>query len=163
MAWIVPRAIGVRSVNEEVQTIESGLFDEHAAALAPLQFANFTSPQAARITAYDEGLQEMTISLTTPAPALLFVNQSFFRAWSARSGHRELTTLPLDIDRLGIIVPAGQHTIVLQFGRHRTAVTVAWIVSSLLLLAGALALRIEVLDRRAGEIERASDEHATQM
>jgi hypothetical protein len=163
MAWIVPRAIGVRSVNEEVQTIESGLFDEHAAALAPAQFAKFISSPAAKITAYAEGLQDITVSVATPDPALLFVNQSFFRAWSARSSHRQLTTLPLDIDRLGIIVPAGQHTIVLQFGRHRTAVTVAWIVSSLLLLAGALALRIEVLDRRAGEVERASDEHATQM
>lgn len=160
MAWIVPRAIGVRSVNEEVETIESGLFDEHAAALAPAQFANFISPPAAKVTAYAEGLQDITVSVTTPAPALLFVNQSFFRAWSARSGARELATLPLDIDRLGIVVPAGQHAIVLQFGRHRTAVVVAWIVSSVLLLAGALALRIEVLDRRAGEIERTADENA---
>ena len=160
MAWIVPHAIGVRSVNEEVQTIESGHFDEHAAALAPAQFANFTSPPSAKITAYAEGLQDVTVSLTTPAPALLFVNQSFFRAWSARSGDRELATVPLDIDRLGIVVPAGQHKIFLQFGRHRTAVVIAWIVSSLLLLAGALALRIEVFDRRAGEIKRTADENS---
>ncbi len=160
MAWIVPRVIGVHSVNEEVSLIESGRFDEHTAALAPAQFANFVSPAGARVTSYSEGLQEIALSVSTPSPALLFVNQSFFRAWSARSGDRELTTLPLDIDRLGIIVPAGQNTIVLQFGRHRTAVVIAWIVSSLLLLVAALALRIEIFDRRTREVERAADEDA---
>ena len=160
MAWIVPHVIGVHSVNEEVQWIESGQFDEHAVALAPAPFANFVSPPAAKVTAYGEGLQDITLSVSTPAPALLFVNQSFFRAWSARSADRELTTLPLDIDRLGIIVPAGNHTIVLQFGRHRTAVVIAWLASSLLLLVAALSLRIEVFDRRTGEVERAADENA---
>ncbi|HEY8133336.1 MAG TPA: hypothetical protein VII12_15780, partial [Thermoanaerobaculia bacterium] len=161
-AWIVPRAIGVSSVNEEVNLIESGAFDEHTAALAPAAYANFTSPASARITRYGEGLQDIFISVSTPAPALMLVNQSFFRAWSARSGGRELTTLPLDIDRLGVIVPAGKHEVLLQFGRHRIATVVAWIVSSLLLLAGALALRIEVFDGRAGKIERAADENVAQ-
>jgi hypothetical protein len=158
MAWIVPRAIGVQSVNEEVQMIESGRFDEHFGALAPSSFAGLTSPAAARITSYAESLQDIAISVSTPAQALLFVNQSFFTAWVARSGDRELTTLPLDIDRLGVVVPAGQQTIVLRFGRHRLAVVIGWIVSSLLLLAAAIALRIEKLDRRAGEVERSADE-----
>jgi hypothetical protein len=160
--WIVPRAIAVRSVNEEVNLIENGLFDEHTAALAPAAFANFVSPPTAKITRYAEGLQDIFISVSTPAPALMFVNQSYFRAWSARSGGRELATLPLDIDRLGVIVPAGQHEVLLQFGRHRTAVVVAWVLSSLLLLAGAFALRIEIFDRRTGEVERAADEDAPQ-
>ncbi len=158
-AMIVPRVVGVRSVNEEVGLIESGRFDEQSAALAPLRFSSFLSPSAARITRYTEGLQDITISVSAPAPALMLVNQSFFRAWSARSGGRELTTLPLDIDRLGVIVPAGSHDVVLRFGRHRTAVVMAWVASSILLLAGALALRVEVLDRRAGEIERTADEN----
>ncbi len=158
-AWIVPRAIGVRSVNEEVGLVESGRFDEHAGALAPAALANFVSPPAAKITGYAESLQDIVVSVSTPTPALMLVNQSFFRAWSARTGDHELVTLPLDIDRLGVVVPAGQHDVRLQFGRHRTAVVVAWMVSSILLLAAALALRIEVFDRRAGEIERTADEH----
>lgn len=157
-AWIVPRAIGVRTVNEAVAMIESGRFDEHAAALAPMQYANFESLPVAHIVRYTESLQEIEISVITPAPALVFVNQSFFRAWTARIGDRDLQTLPLDIDRLGVIVPAGENTIVLRFGRHRTLVVIAWVVSSLLLLAGVLALRVEVLDRRAGEVERPADE-----
>jgi len=157
-AWIVPRAIGIHSVNEEVQRIESGHFDEHTAALAPAEFANFTSPLTAHITDYVEGLQDIHITVATPKPAMLFVNQSFFRAWDVRAGGHGLATLPLDIDRLGVIVPAGRQTIELRFGRHRTAVAVAWVVSSLLILVAAFALRVEGLDRRAGEVERAADE-----
>jgi len=159
MAWIAPRVIGVHSVNEEVQMIESGRFDEHSAALAPAQFGNLTSPPGARVVSYREGLQEIVVSVATPSPALLLVNQSYFGAWVATSGERELPTLPLDIDRLGVIVPAGQQTILLRFGKHRGAAVAGWILSSLLLLAAAIALRIEKLDRRAGEVERAADEN----
>jgi hypothetical protein len=159
-AWIVPRAIGVRSVNEEVSLIESGRFDPRTAALAPTSIANVASPPSARVTRYAEGLQDITIAISTPAPALLLVNQSFFRAWSARTENRELTTVPLNIDRLGIVVPAGDHVIALQFGRHRTAVVIAWIASSIAILLGAVAMLIEVRDRRAGEIQRTADEHA---
>ncbi len=157
-AMIVSRVIGVRSVNEEVELIEGGRFDERAAALAPAYLANFASPPSARITRYAEGSQDITISVSTPAPALLLVNQSFFRAWSARAAGRELTTVPLDIDRLGVIVLAGNHDVVLKFGRQRTAVVMAWVVSSLLVLACALALRIEVLDGRTGQVERSTDQ-----
>jgi len=159
-AWIVPRVVGVGSVNEEVALIESGRFDERAAALAPSNFASFASPPSARVTHYAETLQDIRVSVTTPAPALLLVNQSFFRAWSATTDNRQLTTVPLDIDRLGVVVPAGSHAIELQFGRHRTAVVIAWIASSLLLLAGAFALLIEVRDRRAREVERPADQNA---
>jgi len=155
MAMIVPRAIGIHSVNEEVQWIEQKGFDPHSAALAPAEYANFASPGAARITRYAEGLQDIEVSVTTPGPALLLVNQSYFRAWTARSAGRSLSILPLDIDRLGVIVPAGSHRIALRFGRHRTAVAAAWAGSSAVLL---LALLIEVRDRRAGEVERTADD-----
>src|SRR5262249_54644175 len=147
------------SVNEEVQLIESGRLEEHYAALVPAQFGTLSSPPAARVLVYSEGLQEISIRVSTPSPALLFVNQSFFAAWVATSNNRELTTLPLDIDRLGISVPAGDQTVVLRFGRNRGLVVTGWIVSSLLLLAAAIALRIEKLDPRAGEVERAADEN----
>jgi hypothetical protein len=155
---IVPRTIGVRNVNEEVEWIESGRFDERAAALAPARFSNFVSPASARVMRYTEGMQDIAVSVSTPGPALMLVNQTFFRAWSARIGDRPLTTLPLDIDRLGVLVPAGNHDVVLEFGRHRTLVVAGWIISSILILTGALALRIEVLDGRSGQVERTADE-----
>ena len=158
-AWIVPRVVGADSVNEEVTLIESGRFDERTAALAPSGFASFVSPPSARVTGYAETPQDITVSVSTPAPALLLINQSFFRAWSAKSAGRELATVPLNIDRLGVVVPAGNHVISLQFGRHRAAAVVAWIASSLLLLAGAFALFVEIRDRRAGEVERPADQN----
>jgi hypothetical protein len=158
-AWIVPRVIGIHNVNEEVGLVESGRFDEHSAALAPANFASFSSPPSARVTRYVEGLQDITVAVSTPAPALLLINQSFFRAWSASSEGRELSTLALNIDRLGVVVPAGDHVVTLRFGRHRAAVVIAWIASTVLLLAGALALLIEVRDRRASEVERTADEN----
>jgi hypothetical protein len=158
-AWIVPRVVGIHSVNEEVALVESGRFDEHAAAMAPANLADFVSPPSARVTRYAEDVQDITVSVSTPAPALLLINQSFFRAWSAQSDGRELTTVPLNIDRLGVVVPAGDHVVTLRFGRHRAAVVTGWIASTLLLLAGLFALLVEVRDRRAGEIERAADQN----
>lgn len=66
--------------------------------------------------------------------------------------------MPLDIDRLGVVVPDGVENVTLRFGRHRTLVVAAWVISSALLLAMLLALRIEKRDGGAGEVERPADE-----
>ena len=65
--------------------------------------------------------------------------------------------LPVNLDRLGVIVP-GSGTVTLRFGRHRTIVVVAWVLSSLLIVALLVAMRIEKLDGSAGEIERPGDD-----
>jgi hypothetical protein len=136
-AMIVPRAI--------VGNFEA--IDPRGTATAPRPFV---SPATARVTAVRE--HPFEIDVVTPAPALLFVNETYFHAWAARSGGQELETMPLDVDRLGVVVPAGTHTIALTFGRHHALVALAWLVSLLTLAA------VEVLDRRAGKVERAADE-----
>ena len=93
--------------------------------------------------------------MDTPGDALLLVNQSYFAAWDAGAHVR---TVPLDIDRLGVLVHGGTRSVTLRFGRHRTVVLAAWVISSALLLAALLALRIEKGDRGAGEVERTADE-----
>jgi hypothetical protein len=92
--------------------------------------------------------------VSTPAPAILMVNETYFRAWDAGG----LATFPLNLDRLGVAVPAGDHTITLRFGKRRGVVFAAWAISLLFLVTAAGALRVEVLNRRAGEVERAADE-----
>jgi hypothetical protein len=139
-AWFVPRTIA-----GNFETI-----DVRAAATAPRAFV---SPPTARVTAVREHPYE--IDVTTPAPALLFVNETYFGAWVARAEGRELETIPIDVDRLGVFVPAGTHTIALAFGRHHALVGLAWLVS---LLTIVTAVAVEVLDRRAGKVERAADE-----
>lgn len=146
---IIPEALAAPSVSEAVNLIELG-----APAVAP---GAFTSAPGARVTRVTRDGQTIMIDVTTTGPALLAVDQSYFRAWSARMGERELSTAPVNLDRLGVIVP-GSGTVTLRFGRHRTAVMVAWVISSLLLVALVFAMRVEKLDRRAGEIERTSDD-----
>jgi hypothetical protein len=145
-AAIVPHAAAAPSIGEAVRMIEGG--EAHVAPVA------MTSSPGASI----RGATRDAIDVT--GPALLFVNQSYFRAWVARSGERELETLPLDLDRLGVVVPAGEHHLTLRFGRRRTGVVAAWVASSLLIVALLLALRIEVRNRGAGEVERSGDDDA---
>jgi hypothetical protein len=148
-AFIVPRTIAVRSVPEAVNTIEATSFDERTTAVAPI---NFTSSPDARVTSFVEKPQSLEIGVTSSQPALLFVNETYFRAWDAGG----LPTLPLDLDRLGVIVPAGETHVTLRFGRHRTAVAIAWLFSTLLVTAALF----ELLYRGSREVERAGDDDA---
>src|SRR6185436_2348880 len=136
-AFVVPRAV--------VANFET--IDARAVVTAPRPFV---SPAGARVTAVRE--HPFEIDVTTPAPAPLSVNETYFRAWVARADGIDLETMPLDVDRLGVLVPAGTHTIDLTFGRHHTAVIAAWLVSLLTIAA------VEVLDRRARQVQRAADE-----
>jgi len=151
---LVARPVGVASVNEAVARIEAG-----ERGIVPAKFASIGAPAGGRIVKVRRSEQVIEIELTTPAPVLLAVDQSYFRAWTATSGERELTTLPVDLDRLAVVVPAGTQTVVLRFGRHRTAVVAGWVVSWLLLTAVLLLhLSIEKFNRRAGQVERSADD-----
>ncbi|HEX3068502.1 MAG TPA: hypothetical protein VHX14_07990 [Thermoanaerobaculia bacterium] len=146
---IVPEAIAAPSISDAVNLIESG-----APAVAPRAFA---SAPGARVTRVLREGQQITIDVATNGPSLLAVDQSYFRSWSARMADRDLDTLPVNLDRLGVIVPASG-TVTLRFGRHHTLVVVTWVLSSLLIAALLLAMRIKEADRRASEIERAGDD-----
>ena len=131
---------------------EGAKFEQSADVVAPA--AAITSRGV--VKSYHERGQTIEIEAATEGPALLLVNQTYFRSWVARSEREELATMPLDIDRLGVVVPQGATRITLRFGRHRIAVAAAWILSSALLL---LALVVEYLDRRPREIERPGDQN----
>src|SRR5205814_2913303 len=94
----------------------------------------FTSPPGAHVTRVARDGQTISIDVATSGPALLAVDQSYFRAWSARMNNRDLETTPVNLDRLGVNVPASG-TVTLTFGRHHAAVIAAWAISSLLVLA----------------------------
>jgi hypothetical protein len=159
-ATIVPRAIGVRTIPEVVQTIESAAFDPRIDAVGSARLDGYQSSPSARIIGVAAGRDTITIDVTG-GPALLRINTSYFRAWVARIGGREIAAFPLDLDRLGVVVPAGTSTVVLRFGRHRTLIIAAWVLSWIVLVSLALALRIKELDRGAGEVKRPADEDRT--
>ncbi|MDP9360896.1 MAG: hypothetical protein M3P29_05525 [Acidobacteriota bacterium] len=152
-AAIIPDTIAAPTIPDAVNLIESG-----AAAVAPRAFA---SAPGARVTRVVRDGQQMDIDVASRGPAMLVVDQSYFRAWSARMGERELETTPVNLDRLGVIVPGGG-TVMLRFGRHRTMVVVAWVLSSLLTVALLVVMRIEegIEEGKgsAGEVKRPADD-----
>jgi hypothetical protein len=131
---IVPIAYAAPTIPDAVNMIESG-----APAVAP---RGFTSAAGARVTRVARDGQTISIDVSTSAPALLAVNQSYFRAWSATMANRELETTPINLDRLGVIVPT-TGTVTLTFGKHRTPIRLAWLLSTLVLLA-SLSPRLRV-------------------
>lgn len=151
---VVPVALGARSLREAVGVVEDPRFDERAFAVAPPRFHGFRSALTRHLRYVEHG-QTIGISLDAEGPVLLMVNESYFAAWVARAGAQELETFPVNIDRLGVLVPKGTKSITLRFGRKRLGVAVAWCASVLLMLA---VVAIEVRDRRAREIQRAGDD-----
>ena len=133
---------------------EAASFENNSAVIASA--GAITSP--GRVTSYRERGQTIEIEVTAEGPALLLVNQTYFRGWVARSDREELSTMPLDIDRLGVAVPPGTTRVTLRFGRHRLAVAAAWLLSSALLL---LAFGVEYFDRRPRQVERSGDEDSS--
>ena len=123
---IVPVAYPAPTIPDAVNMIEAG-----APAVARRAF---TSSPGAHVTRVARDGQTISIDVSTSAPALLAVDQSYFRAWSATMSGRELQTTPVNLDRLGVIVPSSG-TVTLTFGRLRMAIGAAWVVSWLLLVA----------------------------
>ena len=145
-AVVVSRAIGARTIPEAVNAIESAAFDPRAVAVAPMRLHGFVS--TGHITRVSRGRDWIELDIAE-GPALVLINESYFRAWGPE-------TFPVDLDRLGIIARPGH--IRLQFGRLRGWIIAAWVVSNALLLLGAFLL-VQKRDRLAGEVERPADEH----
>ncbi|MBK5260677.1 MAG: hypothetical protein JJE51_13895, partial [Thermoanaerobaculia bacterium] len=159
-AAYVPGAIVIaRTIYEEAAAIERPSFDERRTIVTPAP----APLAAARVASYGEEGQTIRIGVEASGPSLVVVNQTWFSAWDARADGVTLSTMPVNVDRLGIIVPAGRTAVTLRFGRQRALVTLSWLISSAALLAALFAYRVEERNRRAREIERAGDEHASRI
>lgn len=140
-----------RDIYAEVRALENPGFDEQSMTVAAAP-----APEGrGQVTGYLQLGQTIDIDVITAAPALLVVNQTYFRAWDARSGGRELQTVPVNVDRLGVIVPAGRSHITLRFGKRRAVIAMAWVISIVTLIG---ALLVEKLNGRPGQIERPAHE-----
>lgn len=126
--------VPVRSIQEAVAQIEGGL-DPFVAVVG----ATARPPIDARCRIVSGSIVNQTIKLKVEAvtPALIVVNQTYFRAWTARANGANLPTLPVDIDRLGVIVPRGSSDVTLHFGRRRREVAIAIVFSVLAMLVCA--------------------------
>lgn len=139
----VPVALGARDSREAVRIMKDPRFNPYAFAVAPRRLHGFRSARVSHLR-YREHGRTIFIDVAADGPVLLLVNQPF-SDWSA-----PFDTFPVDLDRLGVLVPANTKSITLH--RRRP---VAGLVSVVLLL-GALA--IEERDRSTSEVERAGDD-----
>jgi hypothetical protein len=130
----VTRTIPVQSVQEAVRIIESSDFDPGSTALVPGTGGAVPRGQAA---VSDVRILPQSITFTSRAtsPALVVVNQTYFSEWKAVADGNSLRILPANLDRLGVIVPAGQRVVTVSFGRRRATVAVCAFASGALLLA----------------------------
>ncbi|HYM61864.1 MAG TPA: hypothetical protein VEZ11_13340 [Thermoanaerobaculia bacterium] len=152
---VVHHAIAARTVQQAVQIIESPAFDE-ATVVAPARVASLPPLALSSFGASWSRPGSLTIKLdpAPAAPGLLFVNETYFSAWDARANGRSLDIVPLNLDRLGIVVPAGTTRIDLTFGRHRVLVAVAWAISMLLLV---MVVGLLVLQNHDPHLRRVDD------
>lgn len=136
----LPRVMSVRSlllvqsVNEAVKLIESSGFNEQLQTVAPAR-GNLPSALIS-VMRFSEGQQILRVEVEAPAAGILLFNETYFSAWDVRdSDGRPLAIVPLNIDRLGVVVPKGTTGITLQFGRKRPLVNAAMLLSAVALAA----------------------------
>jgi hypothetical protein len=120
---------------------------QRLAALDPAQQA--LVPAGTLVTAQDPNgvaeVREFTpghyrIHYQCSTASLMRVSNAYFPGWTARSGNQPLPVLPVDRALIGIMVPAGQSDLVLDY--HSTYLVPAAIttLAALLLCAGLLML-----------------------
>ncbi len=131
------RIMTTRSASDAVPLLEGAGFDPATTAVAPPSSTAFpTGPVHFRIV--DRSPGRIRLRIEAARPATLVINETYFRSWKASTEGGDLRTFPANLDRLGVVVPAGTHLVEVEFGRYRRAVGVAWAASLLMLLSAAL-------------------------
>jgi hypothetical protein len=111
-----------------------------------------------RVTSVRAGSQRVEFESDLERAGLIVVNATYFKdAWSVRDeSGGELVTLPVNHDRLGVIVPAGRHRVVVSFSKRRALIGSAWGLSWVtLVLCAWLGVRRRSSSREAQESDRA--------
>lgn len=129
----VPEVLGVAYINDAVGGIEEPSFDPSLLAFGPPG-----TSAVGRIVVEETrgGAGEWDIDVSAPEGGTLLINESYFRAWRTTDQEgRALASFPLNVDRLGVSVPAGTTRVRAEFGRRRSSILAGWCVSLLILSA----------------------------
>ncbi|MEO8216432.1 MAG: hypothetical protein ABI718_05055 [Acidobacteriota bacterium] len=137
---IIPAVFPVRSIQEAVARIESPGFRPDQEMVVPKRRETVPSSPMTLISATRSNTS-IIVRIRAREPGSLFINESYFNSWVAAAGGKRLSTFPVNIDRLGVIVPAGETTVVLTFGAHRRLMAFLEIVSATLLLLALATTR----------------------
>jgi hypothetical protein len=140
----LPMAMGLgaiestASINEAVNRIEDPAFDPRQIGIGP---PGWESDGRVVVHRVERAPGRWKIEVTAEKAGAVLVNESFFHAWRAEDQEgRALGTFPLNVDRLGIRVPAGTSRVSVSFGRRHGWITAGWLASWLVLIAAPAAL-----------------------
>ncbi|MHB9001625.1 MAG: hypothetical protein ACYC9N_19150, partial [Thermoanaerobaculia bacterium] len=128
------------SIQQAVGTIESGAFDEHTAAVVPAGVAPLVVGVARVQDLRPEG-ERLRLVVEASGDAVVMINESYFNAWQASVDGVALRVFPVNVDRLGVLVPRGRGEVEIAFGRQRRAAGVATVVSLFVLVVAGFAAR----------------------
>lgn len=134
LAHVATGFVPVRSIQQAVAHIEGGL-DPSVAIVSPT--ARPPIDASCRIVSSSIADQAIHLKVEGENPALIVLNQTYFRAWTATGNGAALRTLPVNIDRLGVIVPKGASNVTVHFGRRRGEIAMAVVFSVLAMLVCA--------------------------
>lgn len=137
LVWVPRRALPAGDAGEAIRLIETPTYDPSIEMIAPR--TTVLSPEIApprRLELADWNSQGFVLETESDRAFPVVLNQTFFSAWRAESGGEELETFPADLDRLGILVPAGRHRVRVGFSRQRGVIGSALALSLALLLYG---------------------------
>jgi hypothetical protein len=121
-AFLVDTVTAAASSDAAVQLMRAPGFDPRSSAIvedAPdseleqVDAGPLANVGGARVLSYAE--QDMTVSVSTDAPALLVVTDSYFPGWDATLDGQQVATYPTDVAFRGVIVPAGTHQVVFRY------------------------------------------------
>lgn len=138
--WSPSKLIPARTVADAVAAIEAPQFRPGAhAVVPPAAVAIGTGPVRLSDVTILPGRMRLQTSAATEA--IVVTDQTYFTSWQARTASgTPLSTIPVNIDRLGIIVPQGDHVIEIAFGKYPRLIAGAWLLSWSLLIAAAALL-----------------------
>jgi hypothetical protein len=133
--WIPRELVTVRHAGAAVQRIESPGHDVLSTAVIPSYVPETDQDPGATARLLDRRSQNLRFAMRASSATVVVVNKTWFSAWRASSGGEHLLTFPTDIDRMGILVPAGDREVSLTFGRRRHLTGGSWLISIGLLLS----------------------------
>ena len=115
--FLVHDAVAGLSPEETRRLIETAAVDLHRTAITepPIHLPPGGSSEKDAIGAIDFGPASLSLKVTAAAPSLLVLAESYYPGWLAWVDDRPVPVYRADIAFRGVAVPAGTHTVRMQF------------------------------------------------
>jgi uncharacterized membrane protein YfhO len=115
-AWTVHQIVAAPNERSGIDLVNSGTFDLRTTALtvAPTPVLD-TCSDADRVTKIDDQTEALQVRVTMACKGLLVVSDNYFPGWRAAVDGRAADILRVNTATRGVIVPAGTHTVTMNY------------------------------------------------